>query len=254
MDAQPNMALDDFKPKLIRKEKASKGVKGRLIEINILQSWGDLFYVGLNGIEVFDPNGNKIELSMSNLDAQPRDMNSIPGHKQDHRTLEKLINGVNNTSDDKNMWLIPFNEGEDHVIKIDLGRNSYVGSIRFWNYNKSVEDSLRGAKTVTIKIDGRFISSENGLTLRKAPGFTLGYDDLMRDDFGQTICLPFAEGWKPNMILPLQKQMTNSTTMVGLQQEYEPAALPMGLSFRINLYSTQSDHYYIGLNGIEFYD
>lgn len=152
------------------------------------------------------------------------------------------------------MWLIPFNQGEDHLIKIDLGRNVSVGSIRIWNYNKSVEDSLRGAKTITIKIDGRFISSEKGLTLRKAPGFTLGYDALMRDDFGQTICLPYADGWKPNMILPLQKQLTCSATTVGLQQEYEPTSLPMGLSFRINLYSTQGDHYYIGLNGIEFFD
>ena len=56
------------------------------------------------------------------MDATPRDMNSIPGHGQDHRTLDKLINGTNNTSDDRNMWLIPFNIGEDHNIKIDLGR------------------------------------------------------------------------------------------------------------------------------------
>lgn len=29
-------------------------VKGREIELNIVESWGDLFYVGLNGIEVLD--------------------------------------------------------------------------------------------------------------------------------------------------------------------------------------------------------
>jgi protein JBTS26 len=73
-------------------------------------------------------------------------MNSIPGHGQDHRTLDKLINGVNNTSDDKNMWLIPFNSGEDHILKIDLGRMTMIGAIKFYNYNKSSEDSLRGVK------------------------------------------------------------------------------------------------------------
>lgn len=53
--------------------------------------------------------------------ANPRDMNSIAGHGSDHRTLEKLFNQRNNTMDDRNMWLIPFNKGEEHTISIDLG-------------------------------------------------------------------------------------------------------------------------------------
>ena len=82
-----------------------------------------MFYVGLNGLEIRDINDNIIDLDIKNLDAKPKDMNSIPGHGQDHRTLDKLINGINNTISDINMWLIPFNLGEDHTIKIDLGRN-----------------------------------------------------------------------------------------------------------------------------------
>jgi len=58
-DDQPNYALEDFKPQIIqRKNPATKrktgGIKGRVIELNITESWGDLFYVGLNGIEVYD--------------------------------------------------------------------------------------------------------------------------------------------------------------------------------------------------------
>lgn len=37
---------------------------------------------------------------MSMVDANPRDMNSIPGHASDHRTLDKLFNSKNNTTDD----------------------------------------------------------------------------------------------------------------------------------------------------------
>ena len=73
-------------------------------------------------------------------------MNSIPGHASDHRTLEKLFNGENNTTDDRNMWLIPFNTGEDHTIRIDLGEVRTVSAVRFYNYNKSVEDTLRGSR------------------------------------------------------------------------------------------------------------
>ena len=75
-------------------------------------------------------------------------MNTIPGYSGDYRTLDKLINGINNTSDDHNMWLIPFNWGEPHFIYIDFGSKREVGGIWFYNYNKSEEDSYRGSKTV----------------------------------------------------------------------------------------------------------
>lgn len=193
-------------------------------------------------------------MDIKNLDATPRDMNSIPGHGQDHRTLDKLINGVNNTSDDRNMWLIPFNSGEDHILKIDLGRMTMIGAIKFYNYNKSSEDSLRGVKQVVVKVDGKQVTPNKGVTLRKAPGFMLPRDDLMCNDIGQLVYVPFADGWKSNMILPLQKQAVNSASQVGLQQEYEPVSMPIGFNFRVNLYSTHGDNYYIGLNGLELYD
>lgn len=78
-DNEPNFDLDDFKPVIKKKAPTrSGGMKGRVIELNITESWGDLFYVGLNGIEIYDVNQEKI--TISNIDANPRDMNSIPGH------------------------------------------------------------------------------------------------------------------------------------------------------------------------------
>jgi len=69
---------------------------------------------------VVDNNFQVIPLTLDNIDANPRDMNSIPGYSGDHRTLDKLINGVNKTSNDKNMWLIPYNRGENHFIYINF--------------------------------------------------------------------------------------------------------------------------------------
>ena len=86
--------------------------------------------MGLNGIEVLNVEGDPIFItvnpdpninSRTSVVAKPRDMNSIAGHTSDHRTLEKLFNERNNTMDDRNMWLIPYNKGEDHTILIDLG-------------------------------------------------------------------------------------------------------------------------------------
>ena len=107
-----------------------------------------------------DENEQRIRVDVKNVEANPRDMNSIPGHGQDHRTLDKLINNVNNTCDDRNMWLIPFNSGEDHTIKIDLGKMTQISGLRFYNYNKSSEDSLRGVKQIVISVDGKLMTAK----------------------------------------------------------------------------------------------
>lgn len=77
------MALEDFKPKVLKPDRArpTKGTKGRVLQLNITESWGDLFYVGLNGIEVLDGHMEPISLDLKHLNASPRDMNSIPGHR-----------------------------------------------------------------------------------------------------------------------------------------------------------------------------
>jgi len=89
-------------------------IRGKIIEMNIIETWGDLFYVGLTGIEVLDERGISINITLDMIDACPRDMNSIQGHGSDYRTLDKLIDKVNNTEDDHHMWLIPYNKGENH--------------------------------------------------------------------------------------------------------------------------------------------
>jgi hypothetical protein len=57
--------------------------------LNITESWGDLFYVGLNGIEILNSMGEPIPVTVNPepylnsttvVKAVPRDMNSIPGH------------------------------------------------------------------------------------------------------------------------------------------------------------------------------
>ena len=49
---------------------------------------------------------------------------------------------------DEHMWLVPFTEGQDHVLTIDLGHRTQLLGLRVWNYNKSQEDTFRGVKNV----------------------------------------------------------------------------------------------------------
>jgi hypothetical protein len=98
------------------------------------------------------------------------------------------------------MWLIPFNEGELHEIVIDLGKPYNIGSIRFFNYNKSEEDTLRGAKQVLMWLDKKYITPRKGLTVRKATGFV---HPLL--NMGHDIKLPVSNGWTTEQIIPMQK-------------------------------------------------
>ena len=63
--------------------------EGRIVKIEILSSWGDMFYAGMTGLEILDQNMKEIPIDPSQIFANPRDMNSIPGHSGDYRTLEK---------------------------------------------------------------------------------------------------------------------------------------------------------------------
>jgi len=135
------------------------------------------------------------------LNAKPRDMNSIPGFSGDHRTLDKLVNNKNVTVNDENMWLIPYMRNQSHFLYISFTEEKTVSGIKFWNYNKSEEDSYRGAKLITISADGVFLTPESGVLLKKAPG-----QDFY--DFGQFIPLPYLEGWD-NDTVALYKSITS---------------------------------------------
>jgi hypothetical protein len=56
----------------------------------------------------------------------------------------RLIDGTNITMEDEHMWLIPFSPGLDHVVTIHFDRAESIAGLRFWNYNKSPEDTYRG--------------------------------------------------------------------------------------------------------------
>lgn len=169
------------------------------------------------------------------ISASPRDMNIIPGYSGDYRTIDKLVNGVHLTTDDHNMWLIPFTKGKKHTIDINLQSRRQVSGLVFWNYNKNAEDTARGAKHIKLTVDGQSFS----VVLRKACG-----DD--HHDFGQFVPLPFSE---PEMQSPSKCYATELFRL-----DYECPWLPQGFTLKLRLMSTWGDMHYIGMNGIEVYD
>ena len=97
---------------------------GRRLNFNVLETWGDMNYLGLTGIEIFDQNGSQLQIEDSYISAFPPDVNVLPGYGTDPRTVEKLVDGNYFTNDDFHVWLTPFTQGEDHTITINMGKET----------------------------------------------------------------------------------------------------------------------------------
>ena len=227
-----------------KKKKVSARIVGKVIRMEILQTWGDAFYAGLTGISVEGSTG-EIKLKPTDLKVQPESINCIQGYSSDPRTPDKLINGVNQTTNDVNMWLIPFSKHIEAYIQITLPERQEILSLNIWNYNKSLEDTSRGIKLVRILIDDKVIANE--VLIRKAPGHSL-------IDFCQIIQinardLKLLKPFLPSLVLSNQfENIPNSSS------SYILPPCPQGFTVTLRLLSTWGDWHYIGLNGVEFFN
>lgn len=128
--------------------------KGRILDFDLYSTWGDKFYIGLCGIEVFDEEGKPVAIDKRSVTADPPNLNILPETTGDPRTEDKLVDGVYNTTDDLHCWMAPFAKSKPNRVRIDLGKKTNISLVRIWNYNKDRVHTARGAREFSIKIDG----------------------------------------------------------------------------------------------------
>lgn len=217
---------------------------GICLQLNFTTSWGDLHYLGLTGLEVVGKDGQALPISLHQISASPRDLNDLPEYTDDSRTLDKLIDGANITMEDEHMWLIPFSPGLDHVVTIRFDRAESIAGLRFWNYNKSPEDTYRGAKIAHVSLDGLCVSPPEGFLIRKGPG-------NCHFDFAQEIL--FVD-YLQARLLPQPARRLDTRSLERASMDYEAPLMPCGFIFQFQLLTSWGDPYYIGLTGLELYD
>ncbi|XP_032429779.1 protein KIAA0556 isoform X2 [Xiphophorus hellerii] len=221
---------------------------GKYLRLEMTATWGDSHYMGLTGLEVVGKDGESLPLDLAMMVASPRDLNDLPEYQHDSRTLDKLIDGHNITTDDLHMWLIPFSAGESHTLSVAFSRQQAVAGLRVWNYNKSSEDSYRGVKVLHLFLDEVAISPPDGFLVRKGPG-NCHFDfaqEILFVDFLQ----PPADTWSHDD----DAQRGSSKRPDQPSMDYEAPIMPCGFIFQLQLLTAWADPYYIGLNGLEFYN
>ncbi|GMH73184.1 hypothetical protein TrST_g7025 [Triparma strigata] len=132
---------------------------GRHLKFDILSTWGDPHYVGLAGLEIFAKSGFVVDLTAPNVvfAANPPSVNVLGGDGKDPRTVDKLFDGQCHTCSDLHTWLAPWGLSQTVTIEIDLGEETTLSMIRFWNYNKNRQQSYRGVKDVRVQLDASVI-------------------------------------------------------------------------------------------------
>lgn len=77
-------------------------------------------------------------------------MNRLPGNERDVRTIDKLVNGQNETFNDSDMWLAPWisdlerlENRTQNTIVVHFEKSIALGAINIYNYTKTPSRGVR---------------------------------------------------------------------------------------------------------------
>ena len=184
--------------------------RGSVLVFNIMSTWGDKFYLGLNGLEIFDMDGKLVQVAK--ISADPADINILPENRGDTRVVGNLLDGTNHTRDDMaHTWLCPFFPGRPHLITIELEQPTALSMIRVWQYNKDRVHANRGARYMEVSLDRRPIFKGE---IKKASGVLNVLDSESCSE-----CILFTTNIKVLAAIESNDRMAQAYTVAQLEAE-----------------------------------
>ena len=156
--------------------------RGQTLRVEIFSTWGDRYYVGLNGIDIFDHAGKLLSMArgdrstVAKVTGNPMSINVLPEYHNDPRDVANLVDGMNFTRDDLHVWLAPLDsvvrpgaDAPDGVsphdadpallasVTITFAQPTALSMVRMFNYNKSRTHCARGVRRCRLRLDDAVI-------------------------------------------------------------------------------------------------
>uniref|UniRef100_A0A1I7WVM0 DUF4457 domain-containing protein n=1 Tax=Heterorhabditis bacteriophora TaxID=37862 RepID=A0A1I7WVM0_HETBA len=118
-----------------------------IFQLRLLSSWGDEFYIGLNGIELYNRKDEKMMLKTHNLAAFPESINILPAVDGDPRTSENLIDNCNDMDRPEHMWLTPLFPNRCARVFFIFDVPTFISRMIVYNYRKT---PTRGVRHISL--------------------------------------------------------------------------------------------------------
>ena len=216
------------------------------IKIKLLLNYGNFKYIGLSGIEFYDQNDSLIDIESNNNYIKTNE--KIYNNRQ-KKILYNLFNGLNDSIDPKNMFLIKF---EDSFIEIDFKQKVKIKKIIIYNYN---DVNLKNCSTKKISIIF-YINKKPEKTIKAIYlNKNISEEDI---EYGQTLKYPFNNCYGIKKFKNLNKEikyhLLNSNIIYNKDYDYFCPSYPSGFIIKFLLLNNWGNNEYIGLEQIQLFD
>eukprot|EP00931_Biecheleriopsis_adriatica_P060466 TRINITY_DN36321_c0_g1_i1.p1 TRINITY_DN36321_c0_g1~~TRINITY_DN36321_c0_g1_i1.p1 ORF type:complete len:1561 (+),score=282.18 TRINITY_DN36321_c0_g1_i1:78-4685(+) len=119
---------------------------GFIFKLQLVSTWSDVHYVGLDGVELYDLAGRPLRPRRAH--SNHGSVRNMPGMEADVRTEETFLKGAPGNS--SRMWLAPFSRQSPNFVELIFDEPTQISCVKFWNYSRT---PARGVRDVEIYVD-----------------------------------------------------------------------------------------------------